>query len=188
MTNCLVVQHAAVESAYAIGDALERAGVGIDVRRMDAGDPVPADPTSYDGVVVMGGPMSASSDAHFPSRRAELSLLAGALRAGVPTLGVCLGAQLLALAAGSTVRSGEYGPEIGWATIGLSSDATEDSILAGLPRHIAVLHWHGATYSCLPGRRTWLGARGIGTRPSGRAGRPGASSSIWRSQPKRSTR
>jgi GMP synthase-like glutamine amidotransferase len=151
MTNCLVVQHVAAESAYAIGDALARAGIALDVRRVDLGDPIPLDSNAYDGIVVMGGPMSASSDADFPSRRAELSVLTDALRTGVPTLGVCLGAQLLALAAGATVRPGEYGPEVGWAPVVLSSAAADDSILTGLPRHIDVLHWHGDTYELPPG-------------------------------------
>jgi GMP synthase-like glutamine amidotransferase len=151
MTNCLVVQHVAAEPGYALGDALERSGVALDVRRVDEGDPVPLASTSYDGIVVMGGPMSASSAVDFPSRRAELSLLADALRTGVPTLGVCLGAQLLAIAAGGSVRRGESGPEIGWAPIVLTAEAAEDPILAGLPRHLEVLHWHGDAYELPPG-------------------------------------
>ena len=146
MTNCLVVQHVPSESAWAIGDALSRAGVGIDVRRVHAGDTIPHDASGYDGVVVMGGPMSAVSDEGFPTRRTELLLLADALALGTPTLGVCLGAQLLALAAGATVQPGAHGLEIGWAPIELSSDVAADRLFSGLPRHIEVLHWHGDTY------------------------------------------
>ncbi len=151
MTKCLVVQHVAEESAYAIGDALARGGVDLDVRRVDVGDPIPSRATGYDGIVVMGGPMSASSDAQFPSRRAEVSLLEDALRVHLPTLGVCLGAQLLALAAGGTVRAGASGPEIGWAPVALAPETADDALLAGLPRHIDVLHWHGDTYELPPG-------------------------------------
>jgi GMP synthase-like glutamine amidotransferase len=146
MANCLVVQHVAPESAWAIGHALERAGVVVDVRRADAGDPIPTDASDYDGIVVMGGPMSALSDDGFPSRRSELTLMTEALAVGRPTLGVCLGAQLLAVAAGATVGPGETGPEIGWGPIEFSSDARDDALFNGLPRHIDVLHWHGDTY------------------------------------------
>lgn len=155
MTKCLVIQHVAAESAWAIGDALDRAGVVLDVRRADAGDPIPTAAADYDGIVVMGGPMSALSDDGFPSRRAELAVLTDALAIGRPTLGVCLGAQLLALAAGATVRPGESGPEIGWAPVELSPHADADALFNGLPRHIVVLHWHGDTYQ-LPGASVYL--------------------------------
>jgi len=155
MTKCLVIQHVAAESAWAIGDALDRAGVVLDVRRADAGDPIPTDAADYDGIVVMGGPMSAVSDDGFPSRRAELAVLTDALAIGRPTLGVCLGAQLLALATGATVRLGESGPEIGWAPVELSPHADGDALLNGLPRHIVVLHWHGDTYE-LPAAAVYL--------------------------------
>jgi GMP synthase-like glutamine amidotransferase len=151
MANCLVIQHVAVESAWAIGDALERAGVTVDLRRVDLGDPVPSDASDHDGVVVMGGPMSAFSDAGFSSRCAELTLLKDALLLVKPTLGVCLGAQLLALSAGGGVQPGEAGSEIGWSPVELSPESYDDALFAGLPRHIDVLHWHGDTFDAPAG-------------------------------------
>ena len=150
MTNCLVVQHVAPESAWAIGDALVRAGIEPDVRRMFAGDALPPDASGHDGVVVMGGPMSAASDDGFATRRAELALLADALGRAVPTLGVCLGAQLLAAAAGATVGPGADGPEIGWAPVDLAPDAVSDRLFAGLPERLTVLHWHGDAFDLPP--------------------------------------
>ena len=105
---------------------------------------------AFDGIVVMGGPMSAYSDEGFPTRRRELELLADALVRGVPTLGVCLGAQLLALAAGGRALAGKVGPEVGWAPVEFTEHAKEDSLLAGLPRQIIVLHWHGDTFELPP--------------------------------------
>ncbi|HVB90828.1 MAG TPA: type 1 glutamine amidotransferase [Acidimicrobiales bacterium] len=145
MANCLVVQHATPESPWAISDGLARAGVVVDVRRTFAGDIVPIHPTGYDGVVVMGGPMSAGSDEGYPSRRAELSLIAGALRTGIPTLGVCLGAQLLAMAAGARVHAGAQGPEIGWGPVSLSGACRDDPLFRRLPGKLTVLHWHSET-------------------------------------------
>jgi GMP synthase-like glutamine amidotransferase len=149
--SCLIVQHLEPEAPYAIGDALDDAGVVTDLRRIYDGEPLPSDLADVDGLVVMGGPMSASSDEGFPTRRAELSLLDDALSRGLPTLGVCLGAQLLALAAGGAVHPGPTGPEIGWAPVSLTDQAGEDPLLAGLPSTLTVLHWHGDTFDLPPG-------------------------------------
>src|SRR5580704_2550372 len=97
--SCLIVQHVAPEPATGIVDALETAGVPVDVRHVFAGAPIPVEAAGLCGVVVMGGPMSAYSDEGFSTRQSEIALLADAVRRGVPTLGVCLGAQLLAVAA-----------------------------------------------------------------------------------------
>jgi GMP synthase-like glutamine amidotransferase len=118
LSRCLVVQHLDPESAFAIADALRAAGVDVDTRCVFAGDDLPTDLSGFDGVVVMGGPMSATTDEGFPTRAAEIALLAEALRLGPPTLGVCLGAQLLAAAAGSSVHPNARGPEIGWVPSG----------------------------------------------------------------------
>ena len=153
MPNCLVVQHVAPESAFAIDEALLAAGVTVDTRRVFDGDDIPPDTAGLDGVVVMGGPMSVNSSKGFPSRDAEVSLLADALRSGIPTLGVCLGAQLLAVAAGGAVAPNAHGPEIGWAPIRLAPACTDDPLLAGLPPTLTVLHWHGESFTVPPGGR-----------------------------------
>ena len=133
MTNCLVVQHVEAEPPWAISAALSRAGIHADVRRVFAGEPLPPDTAGHDGIVVMGGPMSAYSDEGFATRRAEIALLGHTLAGAVPTLGVCLGAQLLALAAGGSVYPGADGPEIGWSVVDLSPARADDALLAGLP-------------------------------------------------------
>ncbi len=150
MARCLVVQHASPESAWAIGDALHLAGVTLDVRRSFADDEVPADMSEHEGLVVMGGPASAVSDTGFPTRDGELALIADALALGVPTLGVCLGAQLLALAAGGRVFPGASGPEIGWHPVELTPSGHSDPLFAGLPARLTVLHWHGDTFALPP--------------------------------------
>ena len=151
MARCLVIQHVEPESAFAIADLLGQAGVAVDVRRVYAGDPLPVDLSAFDGLVVMGGPMSATTDDGFESRRAELDLLVDALGRRVPTLGVCLGAQLLALAGGGTVGPGRAGPEVGWAGVDLLASCRDDALFAGLPDLLTVLHWHGETFELPPG-------------------------------------
>jgi GMP synthase-like glutamine amidotransferase len=150
MPNCLVVQHVIPEPAFAIADALVATGVDVDTRRAYSGDDIPSDVAGFDGVVVMGGPMSATSADGFPSRDAEVSLMADALRAGIPTLGICLGAQILALAAGGAVAPNAYGPEIGWAPVDLAPACADDRLFAGLPPALTVLHWHGETFEVPP--------------------------------------
>lgn len=151
MPTCLVVQHVEPERPYAIADALAEGGVEVSTCRIWAGDAVPADTAALDGVVVMGGPMSAAVDGGFPSRRAELALLRDALSRGRPVLGVCLGAQLLAAAAGAAVYPGGEGAEIGWAPVRLTPAAADDPLFAGLPGELVVLHWHGDTFDLPPG-------------------------------------
>jgi GMP synthase-like glutamine amidotransferase len=153
MPNCLVVQHVAPESAFAIDEALLAAGVALDTRRVFDGDDLPPDAAGLDGVVVMGGPMSVNSTEGFPTRDAEVALLADALSVGIPILGVCLGAQLLAVAGGGAVAPNAYGPEIGWAPIQLAPACQDDRLLAGLPATLTVLHWHGESFEVPPGAR-----------------------------------
>jgi GMP synthase-like glutamine amidotransferase len=150
MASCLVIQHVEPEKPYEIADALAHAGVEVVTCETFSGK-TPPGLDRFDGLVVMGGPMSAISDHGFPSRGAEIDLLAEALERRVPTLGVCLGAQLLALAAGAKVTRGTAGPEIGWGTVHLSGAAASDSLLTGLPGDLCVLHWHGDTFSLPPG-------------------------------------
>ena len=147
MPSCLIVQHVAPEGPYAFGGALEAAGVSIERCRVFAGDAVPGDVSGLDGVIVMGGPMSATSDEGFATRSEEVALLASALAGRLPVLGVCLGAQLLALAAGGEVFAGPAGQEIGWSPITFSDEAASDGLVGGLGSSIEVLHWHGDTFS-----------------------------------------
>lgn len=143
---CLVVQHAEPETAGLLGSALERHGVELDVRCVFAGAALPDDLSGHRGLLIMGGTMSAYLDDGFPTRRHELKLLGQAVAGGVPTLGVCLGAQLLAVAGGGEVRRGAAGPEIGWGRVALTEAAIDDPLLAGLPGTFPVLHWHGDTF------------------------------------------
>jgi len=157
--RCLVVQHVEAEGPYIIAEVLAGAGVKLDLRALPTGAGLPSNLDGYQGIVVMGGPVSATSDAGFPTRVAEMSLLEQALERGVPTLGTCLGAQLLALAAGGKVYAGMEGPEIGWGSVSLAEEARTDPILAGLPGELTVLHWHSDTFDVPPASKQLASTR-----------------------------
>lgn len=150
-----IVEHAPHEGPYAIRTALAAAGLPVRVCRTWAGDPVPDTADDLVALVVMGGAMAAYED--FPSRTAELVLLRAALEAGVPVLGVCLGAQLPAVAAGGAARPGG-GAQIGWRDVRMNEAAHDDPLFAAVPERVRVLHWHSDTMD-LPAGATLLASR-----------------------------
>jgi GMP synthase-like glutamine amidotransferase len=102
-----------------------------------------------------------------------VALLRAALGRGLPTLGVCLGAQLLALAAGGLVYPGADGPEVGWSGVDLLPTCAGDALFAGFPRRLPVLHCMATRSTCPRERNGWRTTRATRTRLSGRARRPG---------------
>lgn len=141
--RALIVEHAEHEGAGLLGAALSEGAVALDVRRRWAGDPLPA-PDGYDLVLVLGGPMAAWDDAAHPWLAEEAALLARSSRQGRLTLGVCLGAQLLARGLGARVYRGPA-PEIGLHPITLSDEGRRAPLLAGLDG-AALLHWHSDSF------------------------------------------
>ncbi|GAA1877797.1 type 1 glutamine amidotransferase [Streptantibioticus ferralitis] len=144
-STVLVLQHAEVEKPGLVLEALH--GCDVEVRNLLATPDASANdlPSTADlaGLVVMGGPMNANDTAGYPALRSELDLLSEALRAEVPTLGICLGAQLLARAGGLTVRSGAGDPrewELGWAP--LRDVDRRDPVVGPLADAPGLLHWH----------------------------------------------
>ncbi len=149
MKPILVVQHAELEGPAALRTELQRAQCEVAVIRTDLGQPIPRDLADYAALIVMGGPMSATSDDDFPTRVAELALVRHALTESIPTLGVCLGAQLLATAAGARVYLGPEA-EIGWRPVTFTAAASTDPLLADIESPLTVLHWHGETFDLPP--------------------------------------
>jgi len=149
MARALVVQHVEVDAPALVATELDAAGVEVVLHRTDRQGPPPTI-ADFDALVVMGGPQSARSDEGFPTRRAELAMIAEAVALERPVLGVCLGAQLLAEATGGRVTRGGAGLEVGWSDVELTTAADEDELFAGLPSPFAPLHWHGETFDLPP--------------------------------------
>src|SRR5512140_244333 len=147
--SVLVLQHHPLEHAGVFADALARGGARVDVVRSYAGERCPPTLASWDGLIVMGGPMSVGDDDVHPWLGAERALVAHAIAADTPTLGVCLGAQLIAAVAGAPVARGPI-PEIGWFRIHPTAEAARDRLFADATP-FAALEWHRDAFPLPPG-------------------------------------
>jgi GMP synthase (glutamine-hydrolysing) len=134
-------------------EPLERAGFRP-VERLRVPDPT-AD-VRAPLLVVLGGPMGVYDADRFPFLGAELEVLRARLAADRPTIGLCLGAQLLAAAAGSRVFRGARGKVVGVGPIA-RVQAAGDPLLRELPDTFDAVHWHGDTFEPVPGRPLFRG-------------------------------
>ena len=136
----LAIQHVPWEGPHRILDACR----DLRVRTVKplAGQPLPAH-DEVAGAVVMGGPMNVDDVERFPALAAEREWLAEAVERGMPVLGICLGAHLLARALGAEVGPGPA-PEIGFAPVEIADPG--DPVLGGLAPRAEVLHWHGDVF------------------------------------------
>src|SRR2546426_3304759 len=125
MPRLLVLQHIGCEPLGLIEPALKERGMEYRYVRPFAGEPIPKDLSGWDGLIALGGPMSANDGEHPGFIADELRLLTKVLEAGMPALGVCLGAQLIAKAAGAEVTAGAE-KEIGWYQLTRSEEHTSE--------------------------------------------------------------
>jgi GMP synthase-like glutamine amidotransferase len=146
----LVVEHGADAPVARLGEWLVGAGVELDVRRPYAGDELPADLSGHAGILVMGGAMGVADDAHAPWLAAVRDLLRQAVADSVPTLGVCLGGQLLAVANGGRVVADPEAQEFGAQLVAKRSAAAGDPLFGALPIMPDVIQWHFDAITELP--------------------------------------
>jgi GMP synthase (glutamine-hydrolysing) len=155
MKTAAVIRHLAFEDLGNLTPALAENDYVVTYIEAGYDDLTQIDPLAANLVVVLGGPIGAYDESNYPFLSHELSILESRLTADLPTLGICLGAQLIALALDAKVYPGDSGTEIGWASIDLS-EAGKRSPLANLaPEETTVLHWHGDTFD-LPSGATNL--------------------------------
>jgi GMP synthase (glutamine-hydrolysing) len=152
MKSALVIRHVPYEGIAGFRAPVEEAGYVID--RVDVTDPEFAniDFDEPDLVVMMGGPMGVYETERYPWLGCEIARLARRIMLDRPTLGVCLGSQIIAAAMGARVYAGPV------KEVGFSPVTIHDAGLASPLRHIEdvpVLHWHGDTFD-LPERAELL--------------------------------
>jgi len=144
--NVLVLQHAPLEGIGNMSARLAAWGATVRTARLFE-DPTPPTAERLDLVVSMGGPMSANDEKLIPWLRQEKELLQRTIEAGVPVLGICLGAQLIAAALGARVYR-NVGREIGWFPVDWMAAGSDQF---QLPPSFLAFHWHGETFDLPPG-------------------------------------
>ncbi len=145
--RAVVFEHDEDAGVGLLGPALQRAGFSL-VKRFRA---VRREDVDAELVVVMGGHMGVYQADQHPFLREELALLAERLANERPCLGVCLGAQLLASAAGSEVMLGKNGFEVGAGPVRWTQEGLKDPVIAGVRPRTVVAHWHQDTYKPVSG-------------------------------------
>ncbi|MEV6611536.1 type 1 glutamine amidotransferase [Kutzneria sp. NPDC051319] len=148
MPRLLVIQPSDHDPVGRLGDWLTEAGAELDVVA-PAREELPA-LDGYEGLVCLGGDMGALDDREHPWLGDVRLLLSKAVATKVPTLAVCLGAQLLAAATGGQVRRGKEGPEVGVLLVAKRDTAGRDPLFAELPLTPDVLQFHHDEIAMLP--------------------------------------
>jgi GMP synthase (glutamine-hydrolysing) len=144
--DVLSVIHGTDARAGLFAPVVDGAGHRLDEWSFVWGAPPPRPLDSYDALLVFGGAMHADQDAHHPWLHEESMWLQQVIDRGTPVLGVCLGVQLLARAAGARVGRMPDGPEIGWHEVELTEAGKEDPVVGALPPRFDALQWHHYTY------------------------------------------
>ncbi len=160
----VVFQHLACEHPGIWRDFLREDGADVTTVELDAGDAIPS-LDGADALLVFGGPMNVDEHDRFPWLAPETAAIRDAALGGVPILGVCLGAQLLARALGAPVTRNPL-PEVGLLDVDLSEAGAADPLFAGWPRRAAVVQWHSDSFA-LPERATLLATSGAYGRSRG---------------------
>lgn len=137
----LVAIHLASEGPGTLGTFLEAAGVELVPVKLYEGEHLPETANGFDAVVSMGGPMNVYQEDEYPFLAEETAFLRKVVEADVPVLGICLGAQMIAKAAGAQVALAAA-KEVGWCNVSLTDAGREDTLFRGLPETLDVFQWH----------------------------------------------
>lgn len=144
MSKVTCFQHIDCEGPGTLQNAFKSKNIKVEIVKTYKGDAVPQN--LGDGLIVLGGPMGVYEEKKFPWMTSELNVIREFLKKGKPILGICLGSQMLAHAAGAQVFRGAI-PEVGWYPIQLAPEGHFNSLFLGLPPEFNVFHWHGDTFT-----------------------------------------
>jgi GMP synthase-like glutamine amidotransferase len=159
MNTAMILQHVAHEGPGRIVPLFRDFGIPTQLRRLDRGDEVPTDLEEVRVLILLGGPMRVAdlADPKYPFLQKEIDVLKRMIAADRPVLGICLGAQLLAHAAGAKVfPNAKPGPtpdapatplpEIGWGPVTFPFPGGTEPIVMGLHDGAPMFHWHFDTF------------------------------------------
>ncbi|MBT6175914.1 MAG: C26 family cysteine hydrolase domain-containing family [Deltaproteobacteria bacterium] len=145
MKKVLVFQHVPYEILGTLDPLLRAAGYRI--RYVNFGREPDAEPDieKYQGLVVLGGPMNVDMVEKYPHLKTEVRLIKRAMEQGIPILGICLGAQLIAKTLGAKVSKNPE-KEIGWYDISLTDAGKDDPLMRHLEGTRSIFEWHSDTF------------------------------------------
>ncbi len=153
-----ILQHVAFEDLGSLQPVLERRGFRIDYRDAATSSFDCASSTEAELAVILGGPIGVYETDEYPFLKEEMHWIKSRLEQRRPTLGICLGAQLMAAALGAAVYAGSHGAEIGWAPLQPVADLHVPGWFKPLLQPgLQLFHWHGDTFD-LPAGATHLAA------------------------------
>ncbi|MEZ5097808.1 MAG: type 1 glutamine amidotransferase [Nocardioides sp.] len=170
----LVIEHEADDPPALVGLWLEDAGCRVHVVQPWAGDELPRDLAGHDGLLVMGGWMSAHHDQEVHWLTGAKDLVRLAAREAVPTLGICLGHQVAAVALGGQVEKNPLGKQLGLHDVGWLPAAAEDALMSRLATPRRGIHWNSDVVTVLP-----AGAVALAKAPRGEIQAARFTSTVW---------
>jgi GMP synthase (glutamine-hydrolysing) len=168
MKKALALRHVAFEDVGCLEPILTLQGYEVAYIELGVDPLSEISPLEADLVIVLGGPISAYDQKRYPFLRTEIAWLRARVIEDLPTLGICLGAQLMAAALNAKVYPGTAGKEIGWAPLTSVQDgaigAGENGAGASCFDHFIqsatpVLHWHGDTFDLPVGAKHLASSR-----------------------------
>jgi GMP synthase (glutamine-hydrolysing) len=148
MKRILALQHAWECPMGLLAELLDEYGLAYDTINVEQ-TPLPA-PAAYDAIIALGGPQHVYNIDKYPYFIAEKALIQRAVADGIPFLGICLGAQLLAAALGGSVSQHSL-IEIGFYDVPFTAAGQQDPLFANLPGYQKVFHWHEDAFELPPG-------------------------------------
>jgi GMP synthase-like glutamine amidotransferase len=155
----LVIKHIDIEGPGTLGDFLKAQGEDFCTVELGAGEKLPADSKSFKAVVVLGGPMNVDEEDKYPFLKPENDFIQKVIKAEIPYLGICLGSQLLAKAAGARVVKSPV-KEIGWYQVQLTQVGKKDPLFEGFKPQDPVYQWHGDMFQIPANGQLLATARG----------------------------
>ncbi len=142
--KALAIRHVRIEHLGLLEPILKELGFDVDYVDTAEGMLLNRPLEDYSLVVVLGGYMGAYEEAKYPFLSYEYKVMEKALKSGIPLLGICLGAQMLAKVLGARVYKGERGKEIGWMEVYKVGD---HEYFKDFPQSLMVFQWHGDALS-----------------------------------------
>ncbi|HEY9642664.1 MAG TPA: type 1 glutamine amidotransferase [Coleofasciculaceae cyanobacterium] len=149
--SVLVIRHEECSSLGLLKTVVKENHLPIRYLDTPRGDVLSEPISDYSHLVILGGAISAYEDKTYPFLQYEFQLIEAAIAQNIPTLGICLGSQILAKILGASVYRGEMGREVGWHDIQLLEAAIEDPLLQQFPKQFKVFQSHQDTFEIPPG-------------------------------------